>query len=463
MDASYSLAKYFNEIKFEDLPQNVVSEVKKQILDYIGVAVAGACKPGANEIRELYEELGGVEQASVWCSGKKLPVTSAAQVNATLGHCLDFDDVHEKAIMHPGVVSVPVALTMGEYLGGVSGKELLTCVALAGDMICRIGLAAWPGHSIIPSGWHMTTLNGSIVAANLAARMMGLTQEQAVNAMGIAYHQSAGNGQPVKDGALTKRLGPGFSVRNGITSALLAEKGVTGAHNCFNGEWGFARQFFQNDWDNEALIGDLGKRWESEQVGIKPYPCCRGTHHFCDIGVELHNQVDPDQIEKIRLWTTEATMGLLGAPLEVKAFPSTTVESQFSIAWGVASGIAMGQVSLSEFTESDAGIHNPKILAISKKIVSIEVDPSLSGSFDGARVEVTMKDGTVYNIIREKPKGGPDNPLTFDEVTAKFRGCMGSADRKIPAENADKIIELVKNLETLEDSRELTALLTWEA
>lgn len=74
-----------------------------------------------------------------------------------------------------------------------------------------------------------------------------------------------------------------------------------------------------------------------------------------------------------------------------------------------------------------------------------------------------MKDGAVYNIVREKPKGGPDNPLTFDEVTAKFRGCMGSADRKIPAENADKIIELVKNLETLEDSRELTALLTWEA
>ena len=152
MDASYALAKYFNEITFDDLPKNVVSEVKKQILDYIGVAVAGACKPGAQEVRELYEELGGLEQASVWCSGKKLPVISAAQVNATLGHCLDFDDVHEDAIMHPGVVSVPVSLTMGEYLGGISGKELLTCVALAGDMICRIGLAAWPGHSIIPSG-----------------------------------------------------------------------------------------------------------------------------------------------------------------------------------------------------------------------------------------------------------------------------------------------------------------------
>ena len=301
-----------------------------------------------------------------------------------------------------------------------------------------------------------------MVSANLAARMLGLSQEQAVYAMGIAYHQSGGNGQPVKDGALTKRLGPGFAVRNGITSALLAQKGVTGATNSFNGDWGFAHQFFQNDWDNDALVGQLGQRWESERVSIKPYPCCRGTHHFCDIGVELHKQIDPEQIEKIRLFTTQATMPLLGAPLEVKAFPSTTVESQFSIAWGVASGIALGQVTLQEFTESELGIHNPKILAISKKIASIEVDPSLSGSFDGARVEVTMKDGTVHNIVREKPKGSPDNPLSFEEVAVKFNGCMNSADRKIPAENAGKLVELVRELEYVDDSRVLTGLLTWE-
>ncbi len=159
--------------------------------------------------------------------GDKVPTPNAAQVNATMAHSLDFDDVHEDAIMHPGVVAIPTALAMAEYVGGLSGREFFTAIALGTDFICRCGLATRPGESIHPYGWHLTTLYGYMTAAGVAARIMGMDEDKMTNAFGIAYHQSSGNGQPVKDGALTKRLGPGMAVRGGIASALMAKRGLT--------------------------------------------------------------------------------------------------------------------------------------------------------------------------------------------------------------------------------------------
>ena len=463
-DPSFLLAKHFVESKFEDLPEGILEETKKQVLDYIGVAIAGSCREGAKEVTELFTEMGGAEQARAWGCGKKLPVITAAHINATIGHCNDFDDVQEKAVMHPGVVAIPTTLTLGDYVGGLTGKEIVTDIALSGDMICRMSLASAPDQNKIPFGWHMTTLMGSMVSANLASRILGLDIDKSVYAMGIAYHQTAGNGQPVKDSVLTKRLGPGFSVRNGITSALLAQKGVTGVYRIFTGEWGFPRQYFQNNWNEEYLIGDLGKRWESATIAIKPYPCCRGLHHFCDVAIEMHNQmgINPDDIEKIELWCGTATVGLLGQPLEKKAFPKIPVDAQFSIAWGVASGLALGHVTLNEYEDNATGIFNEKILAVSKKIVSLEGDPELNfPGFDGARVKVTMKDGTVHDIIRRLPKGTADNPLTMDDVIAKFYGCLASSEKTLSKENVEKILDIVNHLEDLDDSRKLTDLIVW--
>lgn len=464
MDASNIFANLFLETKYEDLPENVISEVKKQILDYIGVAVAGASKPGALQVRELYEELGGAPQATVWGSGKKLPLMFAAQCNATAGHCLDFDDVHEDAVMHPGVISIPTSFAIADYLGGLSGRELIVAVALAGDMICRMGTSLHPGRNVIPYGWHYTTLNGSMVSALLAARLLGLDFDQAVNAMGLGYHQTAGNGQTVKDGGLAKRLGPGLSVRNGITSAMLAKKGVTGAKRVMEGEWGFYKVYHGDDYDREKLLADLGKKWESERVSIKPYPCCRGIHHFIDCALKLREnyKIDPDEIDKIDIECGEGALGLLCTPLEVKANPSDIVISQFSVPWGVACGLALGRATLREYTDSADGIHNPAVLKVSNKIASVEHTAEMDlGDFERAKVTVTMKNGEVYSVTLDHPKGTPEDPLSFDDVVAKFRGCLQSADMPIPAENGEKIIDIVKDIENLGDIRELTKLIIW--
>ncbi len=460
-DPSVIFSKFFQDTKFEDLPDNVIAEVKKQILDYIGVAIAGASKPGAEQVRLLNEANGGVEQATVWGSGKKLPVAYAGWVNSTMGHTLDMDDVHEDAVMHPGVVSIPTSLVMAEYVGGMTGKDLITSVALGSDMICRMSLAVYPGESKIPYGWHFTSLNSAMVSGNIAAKAMGMSLEEAVNTFGIAYHQTGGNGQPAKDGVLTKRLGPGFGVRNGITSALLAKMGVTGTPVAFEGEWGFINVYHRGPekYSRDLLVGDLGKRWECANVEIKPYPCCRGGHHFVQLGLKMRNEmgVDPEQVEKIKIFTGPATVGLLGQPLSKKAFPPDTVTSQFSLSWDFCSALAMGKCGLVEFYEDERGIKNPKILALTSKIESLEGEEALAlPGFDAARVEVYMKDGTVYNEFQARP-----NSMTYEDVLAKYDGCLQAADRPIPEANGKQLKEMIADLENVKDVREIVKLIRW--
>ena len=368
MDASSLFAKNLRNTKFDDLPQKVVDETKKQILDILGVAIGGFPQRGAKELRELVLGWGGKEESSVIGTSVKVPVLNAAHANATMAHCLDYDDVHEKAVMHSGVVIIPTSLAMAEFKGGIPGKDLITAVAIGVDMMCRLALATTPGKSAVELGWHLTTLFGFLGVAGTAARILGLDEEGIVNAIGIGYHQSCGNGQTVKDGALTKRLGPGFAVKGGITSALLAEKGVTGAHNSLEGQWGLYNQYMHGDYGPDILREDLGKRFEGMNVAIKPYPCCRGVHPAIDAALVLKNErgIEKEDIQEIVIYVTEAHYALLCSPEDAKCNPRNPVDAQFSIPWGVATAIANDQVTLGDYTET--AIKSDMIKGVTKKL-----------------------------------------------------------------------------------------------
>lgn len=464
MDATYLFAQNFKNIQFEDLPANVVEITKLQVLDYFAVALGGTSQAGVKELVELAVDWGGAPQSHILVYGHKLPVPNAAQINATIAHTLDFDDVHETAIMHPGVVAIPTALTLAEYLGGISGKEFITAVALGTDFICRLGLATRPGESIIPYGWHQTSLYGYITAAAVAGRLLGLSEEEIVNAIGIAYHQSAGNAQCVKDGALTKRLGPGFAVKAGITSALMAQKGITGARNVLEGDAGFYKVYHDNKYSREALVGELGARFEGKDVTIKPYPCCRGIHPFVDATLKIVNehQVAAENVDKIKLWCGPGTLNLLCAPIEIKTRPRNFVDSQFSAPWGVAAVIARGRAGLDEFTP--AAIQSRDLLEMAGKIEPVEVDPSFEGAeLEPGRVSITMKDGSVYTEQVDLPLGTPTNPLTFADCETKFRDCIKHSVKPIPDANTDQLIRLIQELDMVKDVTALVGLVVMDS
>jgi 2-methylcitrate dehydratase PrpD len=459
-DASQLFVANLRRIRYEDLPSEVVKVTKDQVLDFLGVALGGSGEAGVGEMRDMVLEWGGAAQSSVLRWGDRVPAPNAAQVNATMAHSLDFDDVHEDAIMHPGVVTIPTALAMGDYLGGVSGRELIASVALGTDFICRLGLATRPGENLHAFGWHLTTLYGYMTAAAVAARLLGLGGDGISNAIGIGYHQSSGNGQCVKDGALTKRMGPGMAVRGGIASALMAKRGITGARNSLEGKAGMYQVYHGGHYSREALVGDLGTRFEGVNVSIKPYPCCRGVHPFIDAALAVVNKHDlkPEDVFEILINCGEGTYFLLATPLEAKARPRNFVDSQFSIIWGVAVAIARRRATLEDFTEE--AIKSRDILDVAAKI-DVQVDTDLNRGDVGiepARVRVTAKGGAVFTEQVDLPTGTPSRPLSFADVERKFHDCLTHANQPIPEDNAVRLVQAVAALEQVQDIRELTAL-----
>jgi 2-methylcitrate dehydratase PrpD len=456
MDAAYQFARNFSNAKYEDLPPEVVDATKKEILDLLGVALGGASQPGATHVCALVKEWGGKEESSIIGSRQKVPAPNAAQANATMAHALDFDDVHEAAVMHPGIASIPVVMAVGEAQGSLSGKELITSTALGVDMMCRLALATTPGKSPIELGWHLTSLFGFMGSAATAARVMRLDEEKIVDAIGIGYHQCAGNGQCVKDGALTKRLGPGFAIKGGITAALMARAGVTGAKNTFEGEWGLYRQYMHGDYSREILLADLGERFEGVNVAIKPYPCCRGIHPAIDaaLALAIDENIRSKDIREIVLSVTDAHLSLLCQPEDAKRSPRSPVDAQFSIPWGVASAIVGRRVGLDDFTES--AIKNRDVLEVTRKM-RVEVDNTLHRPGpEPTRVKVITRDGKAFVKIVENPLGSLERPMSFEDCARKFRDCAKSLD----AGRVERILQSVGQLERVVDIREIISFLT---
>jgi 2-methylcitrate dehydratase PrpD len=459
MDAAYSLAKNLVNVRYDDLPPEVVEHTKKQVLDILGVALGGSACPGIKELAEIGMEWGGKEESTIFCYGKKVPAPNAAQVNASMGHALDYDDTGDGPT-HPSVVIVPTALAMVERQGNVSGKEFITAVALGVDMMGRLGQAfrlgkkteSVAGHP--GDGWHLTALYGYLASAGVAGRLLGLDSEGVLNAIGIAYHQCAGNGQCVTEGALTKRMGPGFAARGGIVAALMAQKGITGAKESLEGEVGLFNLYHKSEYDPKPLTSDLGKSFTNLNVAMKPYPCCKGTHAYVVLALDMvkRYQIKPEDIMRITVFNDD-DKNFLVHPLEKRRRPENPVDSQFSIPWAVAAVFTRGRAGVGEFTEE--AIRSADILDVSSKI-RVEVDRNVGEhSNKAARIELITKEGRILVGELQAAAYNTAIPLPFADYERKFRDCASYAFKPRTAKQIEEIITLVKRFEHLEDIREL--------
>jgi 2-methylcitrate dehydratase PrpD len=474
MDAIQLFAKQFAATQYEDLPTEVIEITKKEVLDLFAVALAGHTYPGVKQVVDLVRDWGGKQESSLIYYREKVPAPMAAWANATVGHALDWDDVHDGAVMHPAVPLVPACMAIAERRGHVSGKEFITALAVGVDMICRLALASWPGydparpetrdlpfHALrVNNGWHFTTLMGYLASAGAAGKLLGLDEERLINAFGIAYHQCSGNHQGRDDGTHTKRLGPGFSARAGVASSLMAEIGVTGPRNVLEGHMGLFKMYFQGGYDRATLIADLGSRFEGINVSFKPYPCCRGTHSNIDATLDLvkAKNLKPEEIKEIRVFADEGGYQMLSTPLEVKAKPRTPVDAQFSIPWGVATAVARGHVGLEHFTE--AAIKSQDILDVASKIKMI-LDHTLDTKdrTPSGKVEIETTSGQIFANRVDYPLGSPQRPMTFEDCASKFRTCASLPDVALPDSQVERAIELIGQLERLPDVGEVMGLL----
>ncbi len=451
-----TLVDFALSTSFDALGPDVVEAAKAQLLDSLAVGFAGRDADGVQQLLETFDEWGGAPQASVLAHHRRLPAPFAAQANATMIHALDFDDGHGGALMHPGVIVTSTLYAVGERRGAFTGRDLVTGTAIGTDLLCRLGKALIVPTSRAVTGWHFTSIFGCLVSALLSSRLLGLSSEQAANAVGIAYHQTSANMQSVLDGALTKRLGPGFAVRNGVVAALMADKGVTGTPNWLTGRNGLGELYFHGRFDEDVLTADLGRRFEGPFVSLKRYPCCGITHPFIDAAVELKAKVQSSSdISEIHLVRGSAAEYVF-EPQETKLRPRNVVDAQFSAPWGVAAALTRGRADPAGYT--DAAIRDPGLLAITDRM-RVSVDPSLNRSdgIEAGRVGLTLKDGRVLWAESECRVNGDEGRLTFPSALDKLALCVPADDDAL-RQTVDEIARVFRDLEAVKSAPESLTL-----
>ncbi|OGN99580.1 MAG: hypothetical protein A2Y58_03985 [Chloroflexi bacterium RBG_13_51_52] len=458
MAAITEFTKSFTTTCFEDIPAPAVEAVKKEVLDSLAAALGGSSKAGVGELVDMMKEWGGSRQSTVIAYGFKCPAPNAAQVNGTMIHALDYDDGHQTALVHIGCVTVSTALAMAERMGKLSGRELITAIALGGDFMSRLGLASKPGSSALASGWHPTTLFGFLGSAAIAGRIMGLDEEKMINALGLAYHQCGGAGSGVGDGALAKRMGPGLAAKAGITAAFMAERGITGERDPLEGRTGLFKTYMGGDYDPGILTADLGRRFEVINIGDKPYPCCGLTHACIDAALALvtRNEIALDEIKNITVYGGDTVYGL-SQPPEIKKAPRTIIDAQFSVPWVVATALVKGKVTVDDFT--DEALKRTEILKMAQKInTRLEKKMNRHGVGPGG-VTITMRDGKEYTEEVENCLGSVERPMTLEDVTKKFRECAPCSIKPLSKDKVEKVIDMMGRLEKLDDATEIIRLL----
>jgi len=280
--------------------------------------------------------------------------------------------------------------------------------------------------------------------------VLGLNEEQTINALGIAYGQAAGNLQSIVECVLTKSMDVGGAARGGVFSALAAQRGITGAHNALEGEMGLFKVYHRGNYDPRPLTDELGKRFEVTNLSFKPYPCCRLNHPFIDLALAIsqEHKIRPENVEEVIVYIDQEPH-LECHPIEVKRNPKSVMDAQFSIPFCVAVALNKGAVLLDDFTES--AIRDPAVIALAQKVVpKLYPSPFRPKETPPAMVKIKTRNGTYSKRI-EYPYGHPKNPISVEALVRKFHDCASHAKNILPEENVSQAIDLVNRLEELND------------
>jgi 2-methylcitrate dehydratase PrpD len=458
MDVISSLVKNVCNVTFYDLTAEAVEAAKRGIADTIGVMIAGSSVEGCRILVEHIKLLEGPQESTIAVFGGKAPSYLAAQANGAMARALEIDDVSDEFVLHPTVSLIPACIATAEIAGRISGKELITAIALGQDIMFRMAAATRLGA--IQSGRY----NLFRVFASTAAvgKLLMLSEEQLLNAEGIAYSQMAGDGQSARDGAMTSYIQAGTVAKSAIESVLMARSGITGGRNILQGPCGYFRAI-EPDSNLDALTYELGKVFRGAEICIKPYTSCRQTHEAIHLALAIkkETEIDINQIAKVIVRVNDQCYDLVCEPLDQKRQPKTMVDAQFSLPYTVAAALVKGDVFIREVR--DEIINDQEILSLAQKIIPIVDEKCQTGLAVGANtMELTTQDGRTIQKETQFPPGNFRIPLSMDDVVDKLKKCVEFSMYPFPKEQTDKLIDLLYNLEGLDEINLLYQLLVPE-
>jgi len=438
MAETSTLASYVVNARFGDIPENVRHEAVRSLLNWIGCAVGGSRHETVTRALAALAGFSGPPQATVLGRGERLDIMQAALMNGITSHTFDFDDTHLKTVIHPSGPVASAILALAE-LKRVTGEDFLHAFILGVEVECRIGNAVYPAHYDI--GWHITGTAGVFGAAAAAGKLIGLSEQQMIWALGIAATQSSGLREMF--GSMCKPFHPGNAAKNGLLAALLAEKNFTSSNSGIEAPRGFAR-VLSTEFKSAEITEGLGESFEIALNTYKPFACGIVIHPVIDGCIQLRNEntLDADHIESIALDVHPLVLELTG-----KKTPQVGLEGKFSVYHSAAVAIIFGTAGESQY--SDACVRDSRVIALRDKVVA-SVDRRMHE--DQARITIKLKDGNTRQKFVEHALGSVHRPLGDSDLETKFRGLTEGI---LSETETDNLIRLCWGVEKLEDVGEL--------
>ena len=444
---------------FEDLPPTAVERAKVFVLDTLGVGLAGTTGVCAAAIADAVAGWGAGDEARLWLDGRRVPAGSAALANAYFIHCLEYDCVHEAAVVHAMAPVLSAALAFAERRARdgrpVSGQQLITGLALGVDLAASLGMAARE-----PMRFFRPATAGAFGATAALAHLAGFDVAKTENALGLVYGQISGTLQPHLEGSPLLALQMGFNARAALQACDLAEAGLVGPHDAICGRYGYLR-LFENDAFDLAPIravtgGGPDKPWRIAELSHKPFPSGRLTHGVVDglRRLQAEHGFATADVEKVTVLVPPLVHRLTGRPDRPE--PDETY-ARLCLPFVAGVFLARGRVDVPDFR--GAALTDPAVHELAARVEVVPDDRLDPNAITPQTVRVQLADGCTLEVTLAHVYGHPQAPLSRAEQLDKFRRCCTHAARPPAPARIEALIETVERLETEPDVGRLIDLM----
>ncbi len=454
MNVTREYSKFAINTHFDDLPEEAIERFKVRLLDSIGVIAASMHAGGIDECVDLFGGVGGSEEATILFHGVRLPADKASLVNSMMARSFDYEPVGGEFVdgtagaAHISGSSIPCMLAMGELVHA-SGKDAIAATVLGDDLATR--LQQGTGFAF-DKGWDNTGTFNGLGCTVLAAKLLGLDEDQCVNALGIDINTIGSTMDGVIDGVLAFKLPHGLSGMNAIMSARMAQRGFTGTKDALCGLHGYFDLFGNENSDSSTVLNNLGQRFYTDSE-IKPWPSCRITHAPIQAVLELKQEhgFSADDVKRITVTLQQGNGSLVDFPY-VPGLEIPNFNLRFLLALALSKGAVVPRYFEDEYQ------NDPEIVHIATKLVDVAYSADLKNLFS-AEVKVDLADGRSVSTFVPQPKGNMAfDPLTREELMQKYYTNMEYSG-VVSRERTDEIADAVEHFEEIEDVNDFVALM----
>ena len=450
------LVNHVLNTKFEAFSDEVIEAGKKRIIDAISCTIGGANGSGNKALLDLIRRWGGSKEATIIAHGDKVPLPNAAMMNSIMTRSFDYEVTGPepeganagKMVGHAASTTEPASLSIAEYTGA-TGKEMISAVILGGDLAARIAVA---NDFSFDTCFELCGTANAFGATAIAGRLMRLDHAQMVNAFGILLNLMAGSFQGIWDGVHSFKLPGAMSAYHAIFSVQLSQRGFKGVKDPLMSPRGYFAQYCRDPHPENMLI-DLGKVFYVKGQH-KLHPSCYGNHNAIECSLEILKK-HTFKTDDIKTITFDVPPNRIKHFLNQPFGPEDLQpKALFNIPYGIANALVRKEVRIEHYT--DEYIHDPKVLALIKKITLL---PNLPlGKNHAGRLKVKLKDGQEFSAYREDPLGWLDSPTPIEEIKNKFMRNV-EFSKTVSQKNALKALVMFEHLEDVDKVAKIVRLL----